>query len=94
MHSLNEEDYNQVKAWMAYLEYEKTNPMQRSEEEGKAYVYDFEDPDFNEKAFLKDLRADIALIERLQKEMKALKLVESDPKDEGASRVIPVPEAP
>ena len=33
MHSLNEEDYNQVKAWMAYLEYEKTNPMQRSEEE-------------------------------------------------------------
>lgn len=54
--------------------------MQRSEEEGKAYVYDFEDPDFNEKAFLKDLRADIALIERLQKEMKSLKLVENDPK--------------
>ena len=53
---------------------------QRSEEEGKAYVYDFDDPDFNDKAFLADLRADIALIERLQKEMKALKLVESDPK--------------
>ena len=53
---------------------------QRSEEEGKAYVYDFDDPDFNDKAFLADLRADIALIERLQKEMTALKLVESDPK--------------
>ena len=54
--------------------------MQRSEEEGKAYVYDFDDPNFNDKAFLADLRADIALIERLQKEMKALKLVENDPK--------------
>lgn len=54
--------------------------MQRSEEEGKAYVYDFDDPNFNEKAFLADLRADIALIERLQKEMRTLKLVENDPK--------------
>lgn len=52
----------------------------RSEEDGKAYVYDFDDPGFNGKAFLADLRADIALIERLQKEMKTLKLVENDPK--------------
>ena len=52
----------------------------RSEEDGKAYVYDFDDPGFNGKAFLADLRGDLALVERLQKEMRALKLVENDPK--------------
>lgn len=52
----------------------------RGEEERKDYVYDFDDPEFNDKAFLEDIHADIALIERLQGEMGSLKLKSNDPK--------------
>ena len=63
----------------AYEEVER-ELLERGVDEGKAYVYDLDAADFNGKAFLDDLRADIAQIERLQKEMKRLRLIEHDPK--------------